>query len=66
MVGDKYDNRTRDSLLFEDLREWAIQKEDWTHELRWFIASRQVCRNFYLRARGHRHSHLTNLERFMI
>ena len=61
--GDKSNNIIRDSLLCNDIKDWAIKQEDGTYKLRWFIANRQVCRNFYLRARGQHHSHVQKLEK---
>lgn len=60
--GDDSDNVKRDVLLCDDLKDWSVQKEDGTHELRWFISNREVCRNFYLRARGMHHSHVLKLQ----
>ena len=60
--GNESSNIARDAFLYDDLKDWSIRKEDGTYELRWFIAQRQVCRNFYLRARGMHHSHVQKLQ----
>ena len=60
--GGKSNNVHRDTLLYADLKDWAVKKADGSFELRWFIANRQVCRNFYLRARGQHHTHVSKME----
>ena len=42
----------RTALVYDDLKGWAIRREGGHHEVRWFIANKQVCRNFWLQARG--------------
>ena len=40
------------TLLGQDILTKCIKKDDGTYEQRYFIADKQVCRNFYMRARG--------------
>ena len=61
--GEESNNVKRDVFLYNDLKDWSIKNEDGTFQLRWFISSRQVCRNFYLRARGMHHSHVLKLQK---
>ena len=60
--GPAVTNVHRTALVYDDLKDWAIRREDGTCEVRWFIANKQVCRNFWLRARGQHHETIRKLE----
>jgi hypothetical protein len=59
--GDDSGNNTRTAMLMEDLKDWSVKSEGGPEEVRWFILNRQVCRNFYLRARGMTHETVRKL-----
>ena len=49
-VGCSYS--TQRTLLVEDISTNCTRKDDGTYEQRYFVAGKQVCRSFYMRARG--------------
>lgn len=59
--GEATNNTNRVARLYDDLKDWSIKKEDGSYEIRWFIDNREVCRNFYLRARGMQHETVRKL-----
>ena len=51
--GEHADSTLRRGLLYEDIKLGTEVAEDGTLKpQRWFIRNKQVCRNFYMRARG--------------
>jgi hypothetical protein len=65
--GPNSSHKQRAGLFYDDLKEWCIKNTSGHYELRWFVCGRQVCQNFYLRARGlHYGSARTMIQQFLL
>jgi hypothetical protein len=61
--GPKVSKPARDSMLAHDILLNAVRVDLLKPTARWFIGKKEVCRNFYLRARGTHHELARRIEK---